>query len=323
MENNKILKINKLKFSLRMKSTKNIILFSFFVFLLGSCADEVGYEKGENRPYVRIPDRNIIMETDEENKITVTPIFDSEGTAAGKFKWSVADEELVSFVENEDNSVTVTGLKPGYTYLKVESEDGKLQYTSTLKINQAFQFNYPIFIDFGTIRSDSPFNCMLSPSDKLQGLVDLNGFVSKYAIEVDGSFNWLDRSAHANTLGFPDNVAFDMFFNDGIHVASAGFILSKLKKGAKYTFVCYATIDDGGQTQTRYTATGQNEKSGLLFTSRNPSNVVILEDIIPDNNQNIKLTLNPGPDNYQWALFYGITALIIVPENYDLNLLFN
>lgn len=306
-----------------MKLIKNIILFSFFVFLLGSCADEAGYEKGENRPYVRIPERNIIMETDEENKITVTPIFDSESTAAEKFKWSVADEELASLVENGGNSVILTGLKPGYTYLRVESEDGKLSYTSTLKINQAFQFNYPIFIDFGTIKSDSPFNCMLSPSEKLQGLVDLNGFVSKYAIEVVGSFNTLDRSAHTNTLGFPDNVAFDMFFNDGINVASSGFILSKLKKDTKYTFVCYATIDDGGQTQTRYTATGQNEKSGLLFTSRNPSNVVILEDIIPDNNQNIKLTLTPGPDNYQWALFYGITALIMVPENYDLNLPLN
>lgn len=306
-----------------MKPIKNIIYFFFFVFSLISCTEEIGYEKGENRPYVRIPERDIMMETDEDNKITVTPIFDNETTAAGKFKWSVADQELASLVENEDNSVTITGLKPGYTYLKVESEDGKLQYTSTLKINQAFQFNAPIFIDFGTIRSDSPFNCMLKPSDKLQGLVDINGFVSKYGIEVDGSFNWLDRNTHTNTLGFPDNVAFDMFFNDGIHVASAGFILSKLKKGTKYTFVCYATIDDGGQTQTRYTATGQNEKSGLLFTSRNTSNVVILEDIVPDDNQNIKLTLNPGPDNYQWALFYGINSLIIVPENYDLNSLFD
>ncbi|WP_298648287.1 hypothetical protein [uncultured Proteiniphilum sp.] len=306
-----------------MKSIKNIICFFFFVVLLGSCADEVGYEKGENRPYVRIPERNIIMETDEDNKITVTPIFDSETTAAEKFKWSVTDEELASLVENGDNSVTLIGLKPGYTYLRVESEDGKLSYTSTLKINQAFQFNYPIFIDFGTIRSDSPFNCMVSPSDKLQGLVDLNGFVSKYAIEVAGSFNWLDRSAHTNTLGFPDNVAFDMFFNDGINVASAGFILSKLKKDTKYTFVIYATIDDGNVTETEYTATGQNEKSGLLYTSKNQSNVVILDDIIPDNSQNIKLTLKPGPHNTQWALFYGITALILVPENYDLNLPFN
>lgn len=306
-----------------MKSIKNIIFFFFFVFLFSSCTEEIGYEKGENRPYVRIPERDIMMETDEDNKITVTPIFDSEATAKENFKWSVVNQELVSLVENGDNSVTITGLKPGKTYLRVESGDGKLQYTSTLQINQAFQFNYPIFIDFGTIKSDSPFNSMLSPANKLQGLVDQNGFVSKYAIEVSGSFNTLDRSAHTNTLGFPNNVSFDMFFNDGINVASAGFILSKLKKGAKYTFICYATIDDGGQTQTRYTATGQNEKSGLLFTSRNPSNVVILEDIIPDNNQNIKLTLTPGPDNHQWALFYGITALIIVPENYDLDLLFN
>lgn len=306
-----------------MKSIKNIICFCFFVFLLGSCTEEVGYEKGEDRPYVRIPERDIIMETDEDNKITITPVFDSETTARANFKWSVVDQELVSLVENEDNSVTITGLKPGKTYLRVASGDGKLQYTSTLQITQAFQFNYPIFLDFGTIKSDSPFNSMLSPANKLQGLVDQNGFVSKYAIEVEGSFNTLDRGSHTNVLGFPDNVAFDMFFNDGIHVASAGFILSKLKKGAKYTFIIYATIDDGNVTQTEYTATGQNEESGLLFTSKNPSNVVILQNIIPDDNQNIKLTLKPGPDNTQWALFYGITALIIVPENYDLGLLFN
>ncbi|MDR1517252.1 MAG: hypothetical protein LBS52_04000 [Dysgonamonadaceae bacterium] len=312
-----------------MKSIKNIICFSFLTFLLGSCADEVGYEKGENRAYVRIPERNIIMETDEENSITIAPVFDSEITAAQSFKWSVANEEYIKLVENGDGSITLTGLKPtaelkpGHTYLRIESADGKLQYTSTVKINQAFQFNYPILIDFGTIRSDSPFNCMLSPGNKLQGLVDMNGFVSKYAIEVSGTFNMLDRDAHTNALGFPDNVCDDTFFNDGIAVGSAGFILSKLKKGAKYTLVCYATIDDGGQTQTRYTATGQNEKTGLLFTSRNISSVVILDDIIPDGNQNITLTLSAGPDNLQWAKYYGITALIIVPENFDLNSLFS
>ncbi|MEA4916963.1 hypothetical protein [Proteiniphilum sp.] len=306
-----------------MKSIHIIICFCFSVLLLGSCAEEVGYEKGENRPYVRIPERDIIMESDDDNKITITPIFDSEATAQGSFKWSVADQDLVNLVENGDNSVTITGLKAGKTYLKIVSADEKLQYTSTLQINQAFQFNYPIFLDFGTIKSDPPFNSMLNSGNKLQGLVDQKGFVSKYAIEVEGSFNTLDRGSHTNVLGFPDNVSFDMFFNDGIHVASAGFILSNLKRGTKYTFIIYANIDDGNVTQTEYTAKGQNEKSGLLFTSRNPSNVVILEDIIADDNQKIKLNLKPGPDNTQWALFYGITAMIIVPENYDLNSLFN
>ncbi|MEA5129600.1 MAG: hypothetical protein VB074_15580 [Proteiniphilum sp.] len=306
-----------------MKSIKNIIyLFFFFACLLSSCSEEAGYEKGENRPYVRIPDRDITMETDEENKITITPIFDSEVTATMNFNWSIANNELASLAENGDNSVTITGLKPGKTYLRIASEDGKLQYSSTLQINQAFQFNYPIFIDFGTIKADSPFNSMLNPNDKLYGLVDQKGFVSKYTIEVSGSFNTLDRNTHSNVLGFPDNVAFDMFFNDGINIVSAGFILSKLKKDAKYTFIIYANIDDSNVTQTEYTVAGQNEKSGLLFTSRNPSNVIILEDIVPDNNQNIKLTLKPGPDNTQWAKFYGITALIMVPENYDLNSLF-
>lgn len=305
-----------------MKLFKNIICFVFFASLFNSCADENGYEKGEHRPYARIP-REIRMETDDENKITIVPQFDSEATAAGVFKWTIEKPELISIVENEDNSVTVTGLKPGKTYLKIESEDGKLSYTSTLEIIQAFQFHNPILIDFGTIKSDSPFNSMLSPANSIQGLVDQQGFVSKYILETNGSFNTLDRSSHTNTLGFPDNVAFDMFFNDGIHVASAGFVLSKLKANTKYTFIFYATIDDGGQTQTRYTAKGQNEKNGLLFTSRNTSNVVILDDIIPDNDQKIELTLTPGPDNLQWALFYGITALIIVPENYDLDSLFN
>lgn len=305
-----------------MKSINIIICFCFSLLLLSSCKDEVGYEKGENRPYVRIPERDIIMETDEDNKITITPIFDSEVTAGGQFKWSIVNQELASIAENGNHSITITGLKPGKTYLKIESEDGKLQYTSTLQINQAFQFNHPIFIDFGTIKADSPFNSMLNKSNKLQGLIDQKGFVSKYAIEVDGTFNTLDRSGHTNTLGFPNNVSFDMFFNDGINVASSAFILSKLKKGAKYTFIIYTNIDDGNVTETEYIATGQNEKSGLLYTSRNPSNVVILNDIIPDTNQNIRLTLKPGPHNTQWAKFYGITVLILVPENYNLSLLF-
>ncbi|MDR1720079.1 MAG: hypothetical protein LBR67_08205 [Dysgonamonadaceae bacterium] len=301
-----------------MNAIKKIIYFSFLVFLFGSCTDENSNDI-EDKAYVRLPKRNILMETDEENAITVSPIFDSEATAAQTFKWSVSDESLARIVENGDGSVTLIGLKPGTVYLRIESADGKLRYYSTVKINQAFQFNSPIFIDFGTIQSSSPFNCMLNSSSRLAGLVDMYGNISKYTLEVSGSFNTLDRSSHTNVLGFPDNVCFDTFFNDGINVASAGFVLSGLKKSAKYTLVCYATIDDGGQTQTRYTATGQNEKTGLLFTSRNPSNVVILDGIVPDDNQTIRLTLSPGPDNIQWALYYGITVLILVPENYDLN----
>ncbi|MBK5720614.1 hypothetical protein JGH11_06995 [Dysgonomonas sp. Marseille-P4677] len=303
-----------------MKSTKYFIYSLLFAFVLGSCTEEAGYEKGEVRPYVRIPNRDIIMETDEENTITITPLYDSDETATGKYKWSVTNQELVKLVENGDNSVSITGLKPGKTYLKVESENGKLQYTSTLKINQSFQFEHPIFIDFGTIESSKPFNNMLSSvNSKLQGLVDAKGFTSKYAIEVNGSFLTLDRSSHINTLGFPDNVAFDMFFNDGISIASAGFILSKLKANTKYTFVFYATIADDNVTQTEYAVKGQNEGKALLYTSNNQSNVATIKDIIPDSDGKIKITLQPGPNNTQWAKFYGITSMIIIPENYELD----
>ncbi len=302
-----------------MKSIKYLVYSLLFVFTLGSCAEDAGYEEGETRAYVRIPDRNIVMETDEDNTITVTPLYDSDQTAAGKYRWSIANQELASFVENADNSVTITGLKPGKTYLKIESENGKLQYTSTLQINQSFQFEHPILIDFGTIESPAPFNNMLRTSDgRLQGLTDLKGFTSKYAIEPNGSFNTLDRSAHVNTLGFPDNVAFDMFFNDGIHIASAGFILSKLKVNTKYTFVFYATIADNNVTQTEYTVKGQAEGKALLFTSFNPSNVATVKDVLPDTEGKITITLQPGPDNTQWAKFYGITAMAIIPEGYNL-----
>lgn len=302
-----------------MKSTKYLVYFLLFAFVLGSCTEEVGYEKGEARPYVRIPNRDLVIETDKDNAITVTPEFDSDQTAAGKYKWSVANQELASLVENGDNSVIITGLKPGKTYLKVESENGKLQYTSTLQINQSFQFNYPIFMDFGTIESPNPFNNLLSSSSgKLQGLTDIKGFTSKYEIEVNGSFLTLDRSTHFNTLGFPDNVAFDMFFNDGINIASAGFTLSKLKANIKYTLIFYATIADNNVTQTEYIVKGNTEEKVLLYTSNNQSNVATVKNILPDNDGKIKITLGPGPDNTQWAKFYGITAMIIVPEDYNL-----
>lgn len=302
-----------------MKSTKYIIFFFLFALLFGSCKEEVGYKKGTARPYVRISERDIVMETFDENKVTITPIFDSEQTAEGKFNWSIADKEIGSIVENEDKSVTITGLKPGKTYLKIESEDGTLYYTSTLKINKAFEFKYPIFMDFGVIQSDKPFNNLLTPNDgALVGLVDQEGFLSKYSIEVDGGFATLDRDSHSNTLGFPDNVAFDMFFNDGIHVASSGFVLSKLSANSKYTFLFYTTIAENNVTETEYIVKGSNEGSALMYTSKNQSNLAVVENITPDENGEIKIRLQAGPNNTQWAKFYGINALIIVPENYEL-----
>lgn len=293
-----------------IKYTLHILLI--FIFL-GSCSNDNDMPKFPTK-YARILEASITVKTEAENKITIRAHFDSEETAKEKFMWSISDPELATVVTNEDNSATIQGLEPGSTTLKIESADGKLKYFSTLTVVKAYPFREPIFIDFGNIESNTPFNVFKTSDGKIENLIDKSNMPSGYSIKIDGSFATLDRNI-SNTLGFPSEVSNDMFFNDGINVESSSLVLSNLNKNLKYTLVFYSSINDNN-TENEYIVKGSTEEVVHLITARNGSNYVTVKDMIPDEKEEIRITLKAGPNNTQWARFYCINAMIILPKDY-------
>ncbi|WP_051697764.1 hypothetical protein [Prevotella sp. 10(H)] len=298
-----------------MKSIKFIIYVLLFALVVSSCKNDSDLPEFPTK-YARILQQSITVRTQETNKITVNAHFDSEETAAEKFTWSVSDSKLASVVTNSDNSATIEGLIPGQTVLKIESEDGKIKYFTTLVVVKAPIFD-AIFIDFGPVKSPTPFNNFEWPTDqKLENLTDEYKKNTGYTIEMVGTFNEMTRD-FTNDLGFPADVGRDMFFNDGIHVESAGFVLSNLNKEYKYTLVFYSSINDSN-TENEYIVKGKNESTALLNTAHNRDRVAIVEQIVPDDEGKINIKIQSGPNATHWAKFYSINAMMIVAEDYEI-----
>lgn len=296
-----------------MESIKYIFYILLIVLGISSCKSDDDMPKFPSK-YARIVQKNITVKTTEKYNVTIRPVFDSEETAKEKFIWSLSDEGLASLESHADNSVTIKGITPGETTLKLESQDGKIKYFSTLNVMKAPDFE-PIFIDFGPVLSASPFNNFQRPRDgRLENLLTRDGENTEYSIEVVGSFNDFEIIRDIpNTLGFPSEVSNDMFFNDGIGVASAGFKLSKLNKNFKYSFIFYSAINDSG-TENEYIVEGQNRGSTTLSTAHNQSGIAMIKNIVPDSEGHIHITLQAGPNNTQWAKFYNINSMIVISE---------
>lgn len=180
-----------------------------------------------------------------------------------------------------------------------------------------FDLTAPIFIDFGGVNSPAPFNNFRHPNDqKLSNLADALGNNSNFAIEVGQPFSGtLDRTLY-NVLGMPMTASQDMFFTDGIHIGQSSLVVSNLNTAKKYSFVFYGAITDD-QTETQFDVIGKNNGMGLLDNDFNMGKLVVIRDIEPLDNGTVTITMSPGPNNNQWARFFGVNAMMILPEGMD------
>lgn len=180
-----------------------------------------------------------------------------------------------------------------------------------------FILQAPLFIDFGPDESPAPFNNFKSPNDvKLGGLKDINGANSNFAIEVLESFSGTLSRGLENVLGLPKTASQDMFFTDGIRIPQSSLTLSNLNKDLKYTLVLYGSINDNN-TETEFNVVGKNQKAGLLDNDNNLGKIVVMEGIEPADDATITIKMKPGPNNTQFAKFFGINAMILLPDGME------
>ncbi len=177
----------------------------------------------------------------------------------------------------------------------------------------------PIYIDFGPRSSSAPFNNYNRPTDpKLPDLKDQNGRSTRFEIGVQNQFSGTLERGLGNDLGFPQTAAEDMFFSDGVKAEfrMSSFALSNFNPNMKYTFVFYGSINDSN-TQTEYRVIGKNEGVAYLVNDNNRNRLAVIRDISPTDYGTLVIRLQPGPNNTHWARFYGVNAMIIIPEGYN------
>lgn len=107
------------------KRTMKKILISFLMAMLAgvlfSCAEEPAPDPVHNDKWLLIsPSYASIYVGDE---YVVSPKFSSEEAESLDYEWSVSDPEILSITEDNNTSVTVSGLKPGTATVKVECRE--------------------------------------------------------------------------------------------------------------------------------------------------------------------------------------------------------
>lgn len=105
---------------------------------------------------------------------------------------------------------------------------------------------------------------------------------------------------------------------------SGAFKLTGLDPSQTYNFTFFSSRDDvSDNRETSFTVTGSNTANGLLQSSNNDANTLVLSGITADINNEIVISLEAGPNNNNSRGFYYINSLQveIVPEPGSLALL--
>lgn len=182
-----------------------------------------------------------------------------------------------------------------------------------------FELEFPVYIDFGPVASENPYNCYLRPTDgKLMDLLDEKGTNTGFSIQVDKPFTDVIEWQIPNSFNLPWTVSNDMFFGDGIYIPESSLIISNLNRNQKYTIVIYGSIgvDD---TETDYILNDLNgERLERINTAHNFSTLATFEGVVATDDSSVTLTVKPGPNNTFWSKFYNINVMYIMPEGYNL-----
>ncbi|MGI6242469.1 MAG: DUF4886 domain-containing protein [Prevotella sp.] len=197
------------------------------------------------------------------------------------------------------------------------TNSGKVTDMVDFKSANPFVLENPIFIDFGTEFTPLPFNSFVKPDKPLSNLIDTQGNSTYFNIEATTPFNMLRRNGFGNRLGMPPSVYKDMFFRDGKRPGQevGGFKMSGLNTTKKYTFMFYGAVNDHN-TGTRFTLTGVTSGSAEVSNDYNEDKLAIIKDIQPKPDGTIDIEVTRASFNTHWGGFYGVNALIIVPEGY-------
>lgn len=184
---------------------------------------------------------------------------------------------------------------------------------------------HPIFIDFGSATSASPWNNVTSVSStsRIQ-LNDKQGNNTGINIKISDPFGGVNTNGETSTTtswDMPDSATRDSFWGntgntfEGKNIKTGSFIVSSLNKKENYSFTFFSSrsgVSDNRETQ--FTVTGKT-KSGTvcLNSTANKSETVSVENIDPTDEGRITISVTSGPNNNNSNGFFYINAMIITP----------
>jgi len=302
-----------------MKQYKILIPVILLLLVMQSCKKDDLTHGFSDKGSVSISNASLNFSVGDTARLSI--VFNSRQTAAGnlqtKFTWSIVDPGIVSIQPNADNSVSLEGLSEGSTTLKLASADGSYTSDCEIIVTKSNKLTANVYIDFGTVISDAPWNNIQNfSSGAILGLADEDGNNTGVNIEITDAFNDQNSSGvNTNTLGWPGAVSVDAFWGDSGNPTGV-LKVSNLNRNQKFHFSFFASrADVTDNRETAYVVKGTSEKTVYLNASANKSNLAIAEDIQPDPDGVVTITVKAGPNNNNGSRYYYLNALVISPAN--------
>lgn len=168
------------------KRTMKKILISFLMAMLAgvlfSCAEEPAPDPVPNDKWLLIsPSYASIYVGDE---YVVSPKFSSEEAESLDYEWSVSDPEILSITEDNNTSVTVSGLKPGTTIQNGRTTSiGDEWDKDGYHLNTAYGLFAAACTWYETISGNSVLENAWKPSSVTDGQAEIARNAAHYAVE--------------------------------------------------------------------------------------------------------------------------------------------
>ncbi len=186
----------------------------------------------------------------------------------------------------------------------------------------------PVFVNFGKDTSSPKWNSVTGHMEdtSIPNLKDDEGNYTGISLTITERFNDINRNGPATTstdFDMPAGVSSDSYYGNSKKLFNNATILQSvvklggLDKTKKYNFCFFASRIDtkvNENRQTKYIVKGQNEDMVLLNAMNNTSNSVCANNIQPNANGEITITVTAGEQNNNANGFYYITALRLSPS---------
>jgi len=177
----------------------------------------------------------------------------------------------------------------------------------------------PVLLDFGNNAASESWNQINSfLAGTSINLKDSLGSYIGLKLSLTERFNGVNADGPRTTdtpLDMPENVSRYSYFGNskaafgGMTITQSVFTITGLDKSLTYN-MCFFGARGGvsDNRETKYTVKGSNEASVSLNTSSNTSNIACVNNITPDADGKIIITVTSGENNNNGNGFYYLTA---------------
>ncbi|RZM29704.1 MAG: DUF4886 domain-containing protein [Pedobacter sp.] len=183
----------------------------------------------------------------------------------------------------------------------------------------------PVLVDFGNAARSESWNQISAfiAGSKINLKDSLNSYVG-LSLTIVNRFNGINTNGATATttpLNMPDNVSSRNFFGSsklpfgGIPAGNAVFTIAGLDKDLTYNFSFFGSRAATNNRETKYTVVGTNQGEGSINTGSNATVIAIVNNIKPDADGKVTITVSAGPNNVTAEGFYYLNAAKITSNN--------